>query len=156
MLLEDQDRSCWDQAKISEGVALVEQVWQTGGASSYGVQGAIAALHARAASVHDTDWAQIAALYGVLGRMRPSPVVELNRAVAVAMVEGFEPGLALLDTIDLPGYHLLAATRADFLRRLGRRQEAATFYRQALALVTSDAERRFLERRLAEVTSPLA
>ena len=152
VLLEDQDRSRWDRAKIAEGSALVEQALQGGPPGAYALQAAIAALHARAASARETDWPQIAALYGVLAGIHPSPVVELNRAVAIAMADGLEQGLALLDTIHLPGYHLLPAARADLLRRLDRRAEAAAAYREALGLVTNDAERRFLERRLAEVT----
>ena len=118
---------------------------------SYSVQAAIAALHAGAPSFEQTDWAQIAGLYGVLARLHPSPIVELNRAVAIAMAEGPERGLALLDAIELPGYHLLPAARADLQRRLGRFPDAAESYRSALALVNNDAERRYLERRLAEV-----
>ena len=152
VLLEDQDRSRWDRAEIDEGAALVESVLRAGRPGSYAVQAAIAALHARAASVGETDWAQIATLYGALAALHPSPVVELNRAIAIAMADGIEKGLALLDAIDLPGYHLLPAARADLLRRLGRDAEAATAYRQALALVSNDAERRFLERRLAQTT----
>jgi RNA polymerase sigma-70 factor (ECF subfamily) len=118
---------------------------------SYSVQAAIAALHAGAPSFEQTDWAQIAGLYGVLARLHPSPIVELNRAVAIAMAEGPERGLALLDAIELPGYHLLPAARADLQRRMGRFPDAAESYRSALALVNNDAERRYLERRLAEV-----
>lgn len=154
VLLEDQDRSRWDRAKIAEGAALVEQALRGRPPGRYAVQAAIAALHAQAPSAHATDWRQIAALYSVLACIYPSPVVELNRAVAIAMADGLEHGLALLDTIHLPGYHLLPAARADLLRRLGRHTEAADAYRQALALVTNEAERRFLERRLAEVTRP--
>jgi RNA polymerase sigma-70 factor (ECF subfamily) len=150
--LEDQDRSRWDRAKIVEGSALVECALRGRPPGQYAVQAAIAALHAQAPSAGETDWPQIAALYGVLAGIHPSPVVELNRAVAVAMADGLERGLALLDTIHLPGYHLLPAARADLLRRLGRRADAAAAYRQALALVTNAAERRFLERWLAEVT----
>jgi predicted RNA polymerase sigma factor len=113
------------------------------------------ALHAQAPSARATDWPQIAVLYSALVSLHPSPVVELNRAVAIAMADGLEHGLALLDTIHLPGYHLLPAARADLLRRLGRHAEAAAAYGQALALVTNAAERRFLERRLAEVTRPV-
>jgi RNA polymerase sigma-70 factor (ECF subfamily) len=153
-LLEDQDRSRWNRAKIAEGAALVEYALRGRPLSAYAVQAAIAALHAQAPSAGDTDWRQIAALYGVLAGIHPSPVVELNRAVAIAMADGLEHGLALLDTIHLPGYHLLPAARADLLRRLGRHADAAAAYRQALALVTNAAERRFLERRLAEVTRP--
>jgi RNA polymerase sigma-70 factor (ECF subfamily) len=154
VLLEDQDRSRWDRVKISEGLQLVEAALRGARAGRYTVQAAIAALHAQAASARETDWAQIASLYGVLATLQPSPVVELNRAVAIAMAEGFEQGLALVDAIDLPGYHLLPATRADLLRRLGRPDESASAYREALALVTNNAERRYLERRLAEVSTP--
>jgi RNA polymerase sigma-70 factor (ECF subfamily) len=154
VLLDEQDRARWDHAQIAEGAALVEQALRGRPLGAYAVQAAIAALHAQAPSARDTDWPQIAALYGVLVGLHPSPVVELNRAVAIAMAEGPEHGLALLDTLQLPGYHLLPAARADLLRRLGRRAEAAAAYRQALAWVTNAAERRFLERRLAEVTGP--
>jgi len=154
VLLAEQDRSRWDGAQIAEGVALVEQALRGRPLGAYAVQAAIAALHAQARSAGETDWPQIAALYGVLAGIHLSPVVALNRAVAIAMADGLEHGLALLDTIDLPGYHLLPAARADLLRRLGRRAEAATAYRQALALVTNEAERRFLEQRLMEVTRP--
>jgi len=154
VLLEDQDRSRWDRPKITEGAALVEHALHGRPPGQYAVQAAVAALHAQARSASATDWRQIAALYGVLMSIHPSPVVELNRAVAIAMADGLEHGLALLDTIHLPGYHLLPAARADLLRRLGRHTEAADAYRQALALVTNEAERRFLERRLAEVTRP--
>jgi RNA polymerase sigma-70 factor (ECF subfamily) len=154
VLLEDQDRSRWDRGQIAEGAALVEQALRGRPLGKYAVQAAIAALHAQAPSARDTDWPQIAALYSVLVGIHPSPVVELNRAVAIAMAEGPEHGLALLDTLQLPGYHLLPAARADLLRRLGRRADAAAAYRQALALVTNEAERRLLERRLAEVTHP--
>jgi RNA polymerase sigma-70 factor, ECF subfamily len=152
VLLEDQDRTRWDRAKIAEGSALVEQALRGRPLGAYAVQAAIAALHAQAPSARETDWPQIAALYSVLVRLNPSPVIELNRAVAIAMADGFEHGLALLDTTHLPGYHLLPAVRADLLRRLGRHADAADAYRQALALVTNAAERQFLERRLAEVT----
>jgi RNA polymerase sigma-70 factor (ECF subfamily) len=155
VLLEDQDRSRWDCAKIAEGSALVEPALRGRPLGAYAVQAAIAALHAQAPSARETDWPQIAALYGVLAGLHPSPVVELNRAVAIAMADGLEHGLALLDTIHLPGYHLLPAVRADLLRRLGRHTEAAAAYRHALSLVTNAAERRFLERRLAEVTHPI-
>ena len=156
VLLEDQDRSRWDRARIAEGAALVAQALRGRTAGAYALQAAIAALHAQAPSADQTDWPQIAALYGVLAGIHPSPVVELNRAVAVAMADGPAQGLALLETVHLPGYHLLPAARADLLRRLGRRAEAATAYREALALVTNDAERSFLERRLAEVGGPTA
>jgi RNA polymerase sigma-70 factor (ECF subfamily) len=164
VLLEDQDRSRWDRARIQEATTLVDRAFASGpppgpaagtgggGPGFYALQAAIGSLHANATTSAATDWRQIAALYGVLARLRPSPVVELNRAVAVAMAEGPERGLALLAGIRLPGYHRLAAVRADFLRRLERRAEAAVAYREALALVGNAAERRFLERRLAEVT----
>ena len=151
VLLDDQDRSRWDRAKIAEGTALAQRALAAGLPGSYSVQAAIAALHANAASVRETDWAQIAELYGVLARLHPSPIVELNRAAAVAMAEGPEEGLALLERISLPGYHLLPAARADLLRRLERFAEAVTAYRTALALVKHPTERRFLERRLADV-----
>ena len=156
VVLEDQDRTKWDRARIEEGVRLVEEALREASPGRYAIQAAIAALHAQAPSVEKTDWAQIAALYGALALLQPSPVVELNRAVAIAMSEGLERGLALVEAIQLPGYHLLPATRADLLRRLDRRDEAAAAYREALALVTNEAERRFLERRLAEVTRPRA
>jgi RNA polymerase sigma-70 factor (ECF subfamily) len=151
VLLEDQDRSQWDREKIEEGVSLVEQALRDGQPGHYAIQAAIAALHAEAPSVALTDWEQIAALYDLLLSMTPSPIIELNRAVAIAMARGFETGLALLEHIDLPGYHLLPAARADMHRRLGHAAEAAAEYRRALALVTNEAERRFLERRLAEL-----
>ena len=152
VLLEDQDRSRWDGEKIDEGIALVERALRVGPAGVYTVQAAIAATHAQAPSVSETNWAQIAALYGMLVRLNPSPVIELNRAVAVAMAEGYERGLELLDAIDLPGYHLLPAARADLLRRLGRHTEAIDAYLEALSLVSNEAERRFLEKRLVEVS----
>jgi RNA polymerase sigma-70 factor, ECF subfamily len=151
VLLEDQDRSRWDHAQIAEGAALVEEALRGGPPSPYAIQAAIAALHARAATAAKTDWPQIAALYGVLASLAPSQVVELNRAVAIAMADGLERGLALLDRVHLPGYHLLPAARADLLRRLGRCEAAAVAYREALALVGNEAERRYLERRLEEV-----
>jgi RNA polymerase sigma-70 factor, ECF subfamily len=153
VLIADQDRSRWDQAKINEGCALLEKALAAGPPDRYALQAAIAALHARAPSARETDWSQIAALYGVLARLQPSPVIELNRAVAIAMAEGPEKGVALMQAIELPGYHLLPAARADLLRRLGRLAEAANAYGEALALVTNAAERRFLERRLAEVSA---
>jgi len=157
--LEDQDRSRWDRAQIDEGAALVEAALSEGGPSPgpYALQAAIAALHAQADTAADTDWEQIAALYGVLARVHPTPVVELNRAVAVAMARGLEQGLPLLDALSraggLSGYHLLPAARAELLRRLGRHAEAAYSYRQALALVGNETERKHLEKRLREVTS---
>lgn len=157
VLLEDQDRTLWDRAQIAEGLPLVEAALTTPGAppSAYAVQAAIAALHARAASHAETDWPQIAALYAVLARIHPSPVVELNRAVAVSMVDGPARALDIVDALiargELAGYHLAPAVRADFLRRLDRRNEAANAYRQALALARLEPERRLLARRIAEL-----
>jgi RNA polymerase sigma-70 factor (ECF subfamily) len=156
ILLEDQDRALWDRGQIAEGLALVEAALATRGPpSSYAVQAAIAALHARAASHAETDWPQIAGLYAVLARIQPSPVVELNRAVAVSMVDGPAGALDLVDALiargELAGYHLAPAVRADFLRRLGRRDEAAEAYRAALALAQLEPERRLLARRLAQL-----
>jgi RNA polymerase sigma-70 factor (ECF subfamily) len=157
VLLEDQDRALWDRDQVGEGLALVEQALRAPHPpSSYALQAAIAALHMQAARAEDTDWPQIAALYAVLMRLYPSPVVELNRAVAIAMVDGPERGLQLIDALEgqgaLDGYHLLPAARADLLRRLGRNEAAAAAYRAALALTTVEPERRFLKRRLAETT----
>jgi RNA polymerase sigma-70 factor (ECF subfamily) len=155
VLLEEQDRARWDKEQIAEALPLVEQALR-GGAGHYALQAAIAAVHARAARSEDTDWPQIAALYQVLQAVHPSPVVALNRAVAVAMAEGPERGMALVDAAAdggaLEGYHLLHAVRADLLRRMGRRSQAAEAYRRALALVGNEAERRFLQRRLGEVS----
>jgi RNA polymerase sigma-70 factor (ECF subfamily) len=152
VLLEDQDRSLWDGARIAEGGRLLERALRLRRAGPYQLQAAIAAVHAEAARAEDTDWLQIAALYAELARVAPSPVVELNRAVAVAMASGPEEGLRLVERIGgLDGYHLLHATRADLLRRLDRRAEAAAAYEQALALTTNEAERAFLERRRSEV-----
>jgi RNA polymerase sigma-70 factor (ECF subfamily) len=153
--LEEQDRQLWDRQQIAEGVPLLETALREGASGEYALQAAIAALHARAKRAEDTDWAQIARLYDALFRMRPSPVVELNRAAAIAMAEGPATGLELLAALEakgeLAGYHLLPAARADLLRREGRWMEAAESYRQALAVVTNDPERRFLERRLTQV-----
>jgi RNA polymerase sigma-70 factor (ECF subfamily) len=153
--LEDQDRTRWDAERIAEGTDLLELALRRRRPGPYQVQAAIAARHATALDAAATDWAEIAGLYRELVRMVPSPVVELNRAVAVAMADGPDAGLALVDALDgsgrLDGYHLLPATRADLLRRLGRPDEAAAAYRRALALAPSDAERRYLTRRLAEV-----
>ncbi|HEY3091016.1 MAG TPA: RNA polymerase sigma factor [Jatrophihabitantaceae bacterium] len=155
--LEDQDRSRWDRRGIDDGIALLDAAMRHGQPGPYQVQAAIAACHASAPTAADTDWAQIALLYGRLRELTASPVVELNRAVAVAMVEGPAAGLELVDALEsarsLRDYHLLPATRADLLRRLGRQQEAAAAYQEALALVPTDAERRFLRRRLAELTA---
>ncbi|MET1075009.1 MAG: RNA polymerase sigma factor [Umezawaea sp.] len=155
VLLAEQDRTRWDRGEVDEGLALLDAAMRRREPGPYQVQAAIAACHASAAEAADTDWAQIAALYGSLTRFVRSPVVELNRAVAVAMAHGPEAGLglveALADSGELVDYHLLPATRADLLRRLDRKAEAAAAYREALALVTTDAERRFLERRVAEM-----
>jgi RNA polymerase sigma-70 factor (ECF subfamily) len=156
VLLEDQDRRRWNHAQIAEALPLVEEAL-AGGAGPYALQAAIAALHCQAARAEDTDWRQIVRLYDLLERGQPSPVVALNRAAAVAMVEGPRPGLALIDALAAGGaldrYHLLHSARADLLRRAGATAEAAEHYERALALVTNDAERRFLERRLREVRS---
>ncbi len=150
--LEEQDRSRWNRALITEGVALVERSLATRRFGPYTVQAAIAAVHAEAPNAQATDWAQIVGLYDVLLGMDPSPVIELNRAVAVAMRDGPQAGLSLIDTIkDLNHYHLVHATRADLLRRLGRAAEARAAYQRALKLARQEPERRFLERRLAEL-----
>lgn len=153
VVLEDQDRGRWDTAQITEGVSLLDGTLRRGRPGPYQVQAAIAACHATAARPEDTDWAQIAVLYERLARLVPSPVVELNRAVAVGMAYGPAAGLALVDALRetgaLAGYHLLPAARADLLRRLGRTAEAADAYREAAGLATTEAERRYLARRLA-------
>jgi RNA polymerase sigma-70 factor (ECF subfamily) len=153
--LEQQDRSRWDRATIDEGLQLLDAAIRRTQPGPYQVQAAIVACHATAARAADTDWVEIAGLYGELERMVPSPVVGLNRAVAVAMADGPEAGLAMVDAIaatgSLDGYYLLPATRADLLRRLGRSHEAAAAYRDALALASTDAESRYLARRLEEV-----
>ena len=155
VLLEDQDRARWDRGRIDEGSALVERALRMRRPGPYQVQAAIAAVHDEAGSSAQTDWVQIALLYDRLSEFDPSPVVELNRAVAVAMVEGPARGLELLDGIEADGglaeYHLLHAARADLLRRLDRRSEASVAYRRALDLAGNEAERSFLARRLAEV-----
>jgi RNA polymerase sigma-70 factor (ECF subfamily) len=152
VLLEEQDRSRWNRKQIAEALPLVEEALR-GGAGAFALQAAIAALHCQAARAEDTDWPQIVRLYDILERLAPSPIVSLNRAVAVAMVDGPQAGLALIDALagDLDGYHLFHAARADLLRRIGSSAEAAKSYGQALALVTNESERRFLERRLHEV-----
>ncbi|MDP4502427.1 RNA polymerase sigma factor [Nonomuraea sp. G32] len=154
--LDHQDRTRWNQGEIDEGVAVLETALRRDRPGPYQLQAAIAACHATVADAADTDWAQIAELYGQLVRVVPSPVVKLNQAVAVAMADGPAAGLELVETLhasgDLTGYHLLPATRADLLRRLGRRTEAAEAYREALALAPTEAERRYLANRLAETT----
>jgi RNA polymerase sigma-70 factor (ECF subfamily) len=155
VLLEDQDRARWDGARIAEGHAFLARAQGIGPAGPYRLQATIAAVHASAPTWADTDWARIAALYAVLARRAPSPVVELNRAVAVAFADGPAAGLAVLDAVAddprLARTHRLPATRADLLRRLGRTGEAEVEYRAALALARTAAERSFLERRLAEL-----
>jgi RNA polymerase sigma-70 factor, ECF subfamily len=157
ILLEDQDRAHWDRARIAEGQAELARAQGIGPAGPYRLQAAIAAVHAAAPTWEATDWSRIAALYAVLARRAPSPVVELNRAVAVAFAEGPAAGLAVIDAVAddprLARTHRLPATRADLLRRLGRTDEAAEHYRAALGLVRTAAEQSFLERRLAEVSS---
>ena len=157
VLLEDQDRSTWDRARIVEGEAILDRAVRMGRPGPYQLQAAIASVHAVATSTETTDWEEIAALYEALWRLSPTPVVGLNRAVAVAMRDGPEAGLAWLAALDpdgaLDGYHLYHAARADLLRRMDRRQEAATAYEAALAAVTNPVERRFLERRLAQVAA---
>ena len=153
VLLEDQDRARWDRDMIDEGRAALDAAMALGRPGPYQLQAAIAALHARAPRPQDTDWPQIAGLYRALGHMTPSPVIELNRAVAVAMAEGPAEGLPLVEALaaDLDGYHLFHAARADLLRRLARRDDAAAAYRRALELATNPAERAFLEERLRTV-----
>ncbi len=159
VLLEEQDRRRWNHALIAEALPLVQEALRDG-PGPFALQAAIAALHCQAARAEDTDWPQIVRLYDVLERLQPSPIVSLNRAAAVAMVDGPRPALALIDALAATGeldcYHLLHSARADLLRRLGSSAEAAKSYARALALVTNDAERRFLERRLREVQPPAA
>jgi len=153
VILEEQDRSRWNRQQIAEALPLVEEALQ-GGPGPFALQAAIAAVHCRAARAEDTDWRQIVQLYDFLLRVQPSPIVSLNRAVAVAMAEGPRPALEIIDVLaagDLADYHLLHAARADLLRRSGSLGEAAKSYERALALVTNDRERRFLQRRLREV-----
>jgi RNA polymerase sigma-70 factor (ECF subfamily) len=152
VLLEKQDRSRWDRNRIAEGTRVLERALSLRRPGPYQLQAAIAALHAEARSWDTTDWPQIVRLYGELERRTGSPVVALNRAVAVAMAEGPAEGLRLASGIDgLERYHLFHAARADLFRRLERRAEAAEAYEQALALATNPIERAFLERRLTEV-----
>ena len=154
VLLEEQDRSRWHKDQIAEALPLVEEALRAG-PGPYSLQAAIAALHCQAARFEDTDWLQIVLLYDLLQRLQPSPVVALNRAAAVAMAYGPRAGLSLIDALtkELDRYHLLHSARASLLRRLGNFQEAAASYRRALALVTNEAERRFLERRLEGLMS---
>ncbi len=153
--LEEQDRSLWDQERIREGLELVDKALRLARLGPYQLQAAIVALHAEAPTANETDWPQIASLYRILMRIHPSPIVALNHAVAVALSDGLDTGLAMIDKLgDVDGmdsYHLYHAARADILRRLGRAREAAQAYRQALALTANAVERRYLTRRLAEV-----
>jgi RNA polymerase sigma-70 factor (ECF subfamily) len=155
ILLDDQDRALWQRDQIAEGRALVERAITSPQFGPYTIQAAIAAVHAAAASAGETDWAQIVSLYDLLMRADRSPVVELNWAVAVAMRDGPEAGLALVDTIlsrgDLADYYLAHSARADLCRRLGRTAEARSSYETALALAKQEPERRFLDGRLAEL-----
>jgi RNA polymerase sigma-70 factor (ECF subfamily) len=155
ILLEDQDRSLWNRDQIAEGKALVARPLSSRRFGPYTLQAAIASVHADAPDVAATDWKQVAGLYDVLMRVEPSPVVELNRAVAVAMRDGPDAGLALIEAIlargDLADYHLAHAARADLCRQLGRTAEARASYEMALTLVRQEPERRFLEQRLAEL-----
>lgn len=154
VLLEEQDRSRWNQKQIAEAIPLVEAALRAG-PGAFTLQAAIAAVHCQAARAEDTDWAQIVGLYDLLERLQPSPIIALNRAAAVAMADGPQAGLALMDALanELDQYHLLHAARADLLRRAGSLTAAAHSYQRALALVTNERERRFLERRLHEVQS---
>ena len=155
--LEEQDRSRWNKELIAEGVALVERALATRRFGPYTLQAAIAAVHAEAPSARETDWREIVALYDVLARLDPSPVIDLNRAVALAMRDGPAAGLAVVDAIlargELKDYHLAHAARADLCRRLGRRQDARASYERALALARQEPERRFIQQRLAELRS---
>jgi RNA polymerase sigma-70 factor, ECF subfamily len=159
VVLEQQDRTRWNQTQIAEALPLVAEALREG-TGPYALQAAIAAQHCLAARAADTDWPEILRLYDLLARVQPTPVVALNRAVAVAMAESPQSALAILDALtatnDLDNYHLLHATRADLLRRMGSSPEAAKSYQRALQLVTNDTERRYLERRLREVQSPIA
>jgi RNA polymerase sigma-70 factor (ECF subfamily) len=153
--LEEQDRSLWDGRRIAEGTALVRRALPSGRFGPYTIQAAIATVHAQAPSVAATDWPQIVDLYDLLLRVVPSPVVELNRAVAVAMRDGPEAGLVLVEGIldrgELAGYHLAHAVRADLCRRLGKTAEARASYKEALGLAMQEPERRFLAQRLANL-----
>jgi RNA polymerase sigma-70 factor, ECF subfamily len=152
VVLEEQNRSLWDQRKIAEALPLVEEALRSG-PGPFALQAAIAALHCQAARPEDTDWPQIVRLYDVLERVQPSPIVSLNRAVAIAMADGPQQGLALIADLagELDNYQLFHAARADLLRRMGSPEEAAKSYTRALALVSNESERRFLERRLREL-----
>jgi RNA polymerase sigma-70 factor (ECF subfamily) len=149
VLLDDQDRTKWNRAQIEEGISLLRELIRDGqGTTRYALEAAIAALHAESPSAYQTDWPQIVGLYDLLIRANPSPVVALNRAVAVAMAEGPEQGLRLLNQLDLPQYHLPPAAKARLLGLLGRREEAVTCYREAISFVQNESERRFLEKHM--------
>jgi len=154
--LERQDRSLWDRAAIKEGGRILERALARGRVGPYQLQAAIAAVHGNAARAGETDWREIEALYGALYRLSPTPIVQLNRAVATAMAYGLEAGLEVMDRLteegELDGYALLPASRADLLRRLGRLEQAAVAYRQALELTRNASEVRYLRQRLGEVT----
>jgi RNA polymerase sigma-70 factor (ECF subfamily) len=156
VILEEQDRTRWNRPQIAEALTLVEEAL-AGEPGPFALEAAIAAEHCKAARAEDTNWSQIVRFYDLLAELMPSPIVSLNRAVAIAMAQGPQPALALIDELSASGelddYHLLHAARADLLRRLGANDEAAESYKAALALVTNDSERRFLERRLKEVKS---
>lgn len=155
VVLEEQDRARWNQAQIAEALPLVEESLRGRNPRPYALQAAIAAVHCQAARAEETDWRQVLALYDLLQRVQPSPIVSLNRAVALAMVDGPQAALKIIDELsaanDLENYHLLHATRADLLRRMGAFAEAAKSYARALELATNESERRFLQRRLREV-----
>jgi RNA polymerase sigma-70 factor (ECF subfamily) len=152
VVLEEQDRLRWNRSQIAEALPLAEEALR-GEVGPFAIQAAIASEHCRAGRAEETDWRRIAALYGLLERVQESPVVALNRAVAVAMADGPDSGLQLIENIasDLDGYHLLHAAKADLLRRAGNSTEAARSYKRALELVTNESERRYLERRLREI-----
>jgi RNA polymerase sigma-70 factor (ECF subfamily) len=158
ILLENQDRSLWNKEQIAEGVTLVERALASRGFGSYTLQAAIAAVHAQAESATATDWRQIVALYNRLVRMQPSPVVHLNRAVAIAMCDGPEAGLAQIDAIleqgELANYYLAHSARAEMCRRLGRTADARASYEKALALTQQEPERRFLQERIRQLGYP--
>ena len=154
MLLEDQDRSLWDRRMIAEGVELTTQALRTRMFGPYCIQAAIAAVHAEAPSAKETDWSEIIGLYDVLARLDPSPIIALNRAVAVAMRDGPQAALPVVNELlkPLSDYHLAHAVHADLCRRLGRKKEALASYRKALAMSRQEPERRFLERRIKEAS----
>jgi RNA polymerase sigma-70 factor (ECF subfamily) len=156
VVLEEQDRTLWNKPQINEALALVQEAL-AGEPGPYSLEAAIAAEHCKAARPEDTNWSQIVRLYDLLAEIMPSPIVSLNRSVAVAMARGPQAALELIDELaatgELDEYHLLHAARADMLRRLGSNDEAAESYKTALELVTNDSERRFLERRLREIQS---